>query len=252
MILEGKSAIVTGSGRGVGRAIAMDFAKEGADVLVNAAHEETAQSAAQAIEEAVGRKVLPYKADVSSEEEVMGMFKAALDNFGKVDILVCNAGNSAPGMLHKMSLEKWNRVIGVHLTGTFLCMREAAKHMIDREQGGKIICVISVAGIQGAMGQPNYAASKGGIIGLVKSAAKELSRYNILSNAVSLGVISTDMTSKILSDENLKKLTLARTLMRKAYEPEEVAPVFSFLASDKADSIQGQVIPVDGGLVGLG
>jgi len=250
MILEGKAAIVTGAGRGVGRAIALEFAKQGADVLVNAAHEETAQDAAKALEP-MGRKVIAYKANIANEEEVLGMFKAALDAFGKLDILVNNAGNSAPSMLHKMTMDQWNSVIGVHLTGTFLCMREAAKHMIERKQG-RMINVISVAGIQGAMGQPNYAAAKGGIIGLTKSGAKELSRHNILVNAVSLGVISTDMTSKILSDPKFREATLARVLLRKAYEPEEVAPVFSFLASDACNSIQGQVIPVDGGIVGLG
>lgn len=251
MILEGKSAIVTGSARGVGRAIALELAKQGADVLVNDINEEIAKEAAEAMAAETGRKVIPFKADVSSEEDVVAMFATALENFGKLDILVNNAGNSAPGMLHKMSLDKWNSVIGVHLTGTFLCMREAAKHMIERQQG-RIINVISVAGIQGSVGQPNYAAAKGGVIGLVKSGAKELSRYNILVNAVSLGVVSTDMTSKILTDEKLRKLTLARTLLGKAFEPEDVAPVFSFLASEGAQGIQGQIIPVDGGMAGLG
>lgn len=251
MILQGKSAIVTGAGRGVGRAIALDFAKEGADVLVNYSRSEgPAHEVVQEIER-MGHKGVAYKADVSKEEEVIGMFKTAIDNFGKLDILVVNAGNSAPGMLHKMSVETWDSVIDVHLKGAFLCMREAAKHMIERKQG-KILCVISVAGFQGAIGQPNYAAAKGGIIGLVKSGAKELSRHNILVNAVSLGVISTDMTSKILSDPKFREATLARTLLRKAFEPEEIGPVFSFLASDAANSIQGQVIPVDGGLAGLG
>lgn len=251
MILEGKSAIVTGAGRGVGRGIALDFAKEGGDVLINYSQSEgPAKEVVQEIER-MGRKAIAYKADVSKEEEVIGMFKTAIDDFGKLDILVVNAGNSAPGMLHKMSLEKWDSVIDVHLKGAFLCMREAAKHMIERKQG-KIICVISPAGFQGAVGQPNYAAAKGGIIGLVKSGAKELSRHNIIVNAVSLGVISTDMTSKILSDPKFREATLARTLLHKAFEPEEIGPVFSFLASDAANSIQGQVIPVDGGLAGLG
>ncbi|MDP6178679.1 MAG: 3-oxoacyl-ACP reductase FabG [Desulfatiglandales bacterium] len=250
MLLKGKSAIVTGAGRGLGRAVALDFAKQGADVLVSDVNEVTAHEAAKEIEQ-TGSKVIACKADVSSEEEVIGMFKAAVDIFGKLDILVNNAGNSAPGMIHKMSLEKWNSVIGVHLTGTFLCMREAAKQMIERKQG-KIINVISVAGIQGSVGQPNYAAAKGGIIGLTKSGAKELSRYNILVNAVSLGVVKTAMTSKILSDPKFREMTMARTLLRKAYEPEEVAPIFLFLASDAADSIQGQIIPADGGIAGLG
>lgn len=250
MMLEGKSAIVTGAGRGIGRAIALEFAKQGADVLVNDVHEETAQEAVKAIE-ATGRKGIAFQGSVSNEEEVIEMFKTAIDGFGKLDILVNNAGNSAPGMLHKLSLEKWNSVIGVHLTGTFLCMREAAKHMIERKQG-KIINVISVAGFQGAVGQPNYSAAKGGIIGLTKSGAKELSRHSILVNAVSLGAVQTHMTSKIFSDPKLKEITLGRILLHKIYEPGEVAPIFSFLASDAANSIQGQVIPADGGIAGLG
>ena len=251
MLLEGKSAIVTGAGRGVGKGIALDFAREGADVLVNYSRSEgPAKEVVQEIEK-MGRKAIAYKADVSKEDEVIGMVKAAIENFGKLDIMVANAGNSAPGMLHKMSLEKWHSVLDTHLTGTFLCMREAAKHMIEKKQG-KILCVISVAGLQGSVGQPNYAAAKGGIIGLVKSGAKELSRHNILVNAVSLGVISTDMTAKILSDPKFREATLARTLTKRPFEPDEIGKVFSFLASDTANSIQGQVIPVDGGIAGLG
>ncbi len=250
MILEGKSAMVTGAGRGVGRAVALEFAREGADVLVNDVDEKSAGEVVREIEK-LGRKGMAYKADVSNEQEVIAMVKAAIDTFGKLDILVNNAGNSAPGMLHKMTVEKWDSVINIHLKGSFLCMREAAKHMIERKQG-KILCVISVAGLQGSVGQPNYAAAKGGIIGLVKSGAKELSRHNIIVNAVSLGVVSTDMTSKILTDPKLKEITLSRTLLHKAFEPEEIAPAFAFLASDKANTIQGQVIPVDGGIAGVG
>jgi 3-oxoacyl-[acyl-carrier protein] reductase len=251
MILKGKSAIVTGAGRGVGRAIALGFAKEGADVLVNYSKSEGPALEVVREIERLGQKGIAYKADVSKEEEVIGMFKAALEAFGKLDILINNAGNSSPGMLHKMSVESWDSVVDTHLKGTFLCMREAAKHMIERKQG-KILCVISPAGFQGAIGQPNYAAAKGGIIGLMKSAAKELSRNNIIVNAVSLGIVSTDMTSKILSDEKLREATLARSLLRKVFEPEEIGKVVAFLASDAANGIQGQVIPVDGGIAGLG
>jgi 3-oxoacyl-[acyl-carrier protein] reductase len=250
MILQGKSALVTGSGRGIGRAIALEFAKEGADVLVNDVNEEAAQKVVEEIR-AMGRDGISYKADVSREEEVIGMFRTAIDHFGKLDILVNNAGNAARAMLHKMSVEMWDSVIGTHLRGSFLCMREAAKHMIERNQG-KILCVVSVAGFQGTIGQANYAAAKGGMIGLVKSAAKELSRNNIIVNAVSLGAVSSDMTSKILSDEKLREMTLSRILLRKIFEPEEVAPIFAFLASNAANGIQGQVIAADGGIAGLG
>ncbi len=251
MILEGKTAIVTGAGRGVGRAIALDFAKEGADVLVNySASQGPAEEVVKQIE-AMGRKGLAYKADVSKEAEVVGMVAAAIEKFGKLDILINNSGNSAPAMLHKMTIEQWNAVVGVHLTGTFLCTREAAKHMIERKQG-KIINVISVAGIQGSVGQCNYASAKGGVIGLTKSGAKELSRYGIFVNAVSLGVTSTDMTAKIMTDEKLKEATLNRVLLRRIYEPAEIAPLFSFLASDTCNSIQGQVIAADGGIAGVG
>jgi 3-oxoacyl-[acyl-carrier protein] reductase len=250
-MLEGKSAIVTGAGRGVGRSIALELAREGADVLVNYSKSEGPAKEVVAEIAKMGRKAVAFKADISKEPEVVGMVNAAVEQFGKLDILVTNAGNSAPAMLHKMSLESWNSVLDTHLTGTFLCMREAAKQMIPRQQG-KILCVISVAGIQGSMGQPNYAAAKGGVIGLVKSGAKELSRHNIVVNAVSLGVVSTDMTSKILSDPKLKELTLSRSLLRKVFEPEEVGKVFAFLASDAANGFQGQVLAVDGGIAGLG
>ena len=251
MILEGKTAIVTGAGRGVGRAIALEFAKEGADVLVNySASQGPAEEVVKEIER-MGRKAIAYKADVSQEAEVVGMVAAAIEKFGKLDILINNSGNSAPAMIHKMTMEQWNAVIGVHLTGTFLCTREAAKHMIERKQG-KIINVISVAGIQGSVGQCNYASAKGGVIGLTKSGAKELSRYNIFVNAVSLGVTSTDMTAKIMTDPKLKEATLNRVLLHRAYEPEEIAPIFAFLASDGVNSIQGQVIAADGGIAGLG
>jgi len=251
MILQGKAAIVTGAGRGVGKAIALEFAKQGADVLVNySASQGPAEEVVKEIE-GMGRKALAYKADVSKEQEVIGMVAAAIEKFGKLDILINNSGNSAPAMMHKMTLDQWNAVVGVHLTGTFLCTREAAKRMIERKQG-KIINVISVAGLQGSVGQCNYASAKGGVIGLTKSGAKELSRYGIFVNAVSLGVTSTDMTAKIMTDEKLKEATLNRVLLRRIYEPAEIAPVFSFLASDACNSIQGQVIAADGGIAGLG
>lgn len=254
MNLEGKAAIVTGSGRGMGRAVALAFARAGADVLINdIPAKEGTGPAHEVVKEikAMGRNAVAFEGDISKEDDVIAMVQLAISTFGKLDILVNNAGNSAPAMLHKMTLEQWNRVISVHLTGTFLCMREAAKHMIERKQG-RIINVISVAGIQGSIGQPNYSAAKAGMIGLTKSGAKELSRHNILVNAVSLGVVSTDMTAKILTDPKLQELTLNRVLLHKAFEPDDISPVFAFLASDAAGSIQGQIIPADGGMAGLG
>lgn len=254
MNLAGKAAIVTGSGRGMGRAVALAFARAGADVLINDIPAKEGKGPAHDVVkeiQALGRKAVAFEGDISKEEDVIAMVQLAISTFGQLDVLVNNAGNSAPAMLHKMTLEQWNRVIAVHLTGSFLCMREAAKHMIERKQG-RIINVISVAGMQGSIGQPNYSAAKAGMIGLTKSGAKELSRHNILVNAVSLGVVSTDMTAKILTDPKLQELTLNRVLLHKAFEPDEISPVFVFLASDAAGSIQGQIIPADGGMAGLG
>jgi len=250
MKLEGKSAIVTGSGRGIGRGVALEFAKEGADVLVNYTQsKETAEEVGNEIEK-MGRKAIVCKADVGKEEDVVAMVKTAIDTFGKLDILVSNAGSSAPSMLHKMTIEQWYKVIDSHLTGAFLCTRESAKHMKERKSG-KIIYVSSIGGSEGTIGQCNYGAAKGGIFGLMKSAAKELARYNINVNAIGAGVIETDMTSKIMADEKFRDITLGRILLRRFGKPETIAPFFAFLCSEEGSYIHAQALYIDGGMYGV-
>ena len=249
MRLEGKAAIVTGSGRGIGRAIAIKYAQEGADVLVNyTRNPKTAEETAQEIEK-LGRQTVIVKADVANKENCENMVKAAIDKFGKVDILVNNAGISNPGMLLKMPEEKWDQVVDIHLKGAFLCSQAAANHMKERKYG-KIINVISTAGIYGTVGQINYASAKAGLIGFTKSASRELGRYDITVNAIYIGVIETEMTETIRTDPKFKETYLSRIQMGRFGTVDDVSPAFVFLASDEAKWITSQVIGVDGGYVG--
>ncbi len=245
--LEGKAAVVTGGGRGIGRAVCLAFAKEGADVVVNyASREQPAQEVVRAIE-AMGRKAVAVKGNVAVKEDVERIVQAAIEHFGKIDILVNNAGATRPSMLHKMTEEQWNEVLDIHLKGPFLCIQAASKHMMER-RSGKIINVTSAAGISGTKGQINYSSAKGGIIALTKSAARELAGYGITVNVISPGYVSTEMTEKIRTDPKLKEIYTGRILLGRFAEPEEVAPAFVFLASEEANYITGQLICVDGGL----
>ncbi|MBW1828796.1 MAG: 3-oxoacyl-ACP reductase FabG [Deltaproteobacteria bacterium] len=249
MRLENKVAVVTGAGRGIGRAVAIAFAQEGADVLVNyVSNSQTADETVAEIEK-LGRKAVAVKADVASTEDAKNMIETAVKELGGVDILVNNAGVSIPSMFLKMTEEQWDRIINIHLKGTFTCAQAAALHM-KGQKSGKIINVISTAGIFGTVGQINYASAKAGIIGFTKSASRELGRYNINVNAISCGVIKTDMTQKVQSDEKLAAVYKQRIQLGRFGETEEVAKAFVFLASDDASYITGQVIPVDGGYVG--
>lgn len=249
MRLEGKSAIVTGSGRGIGRAIAIKMAQEGADVLVNYTHRpDTAQETAKEIEK-YGRQAVVVKADVANNADVENMVKTALEKFGKLDILVNNAGISNPALLHKMTEEQWDKVVDIHLKGAFLCTKAVANHMIERKYG-KIINVISTAGVYGTVGQINYASAKAGLIGFTKSASRELGRYGINVNCIEIGIIETEMTEKIRTDPKLKDVYLARVQLQRFGTVNDVAPLFVFLASDEASYIAAQVIGVDGGYVG--
>lgn len=249
MRLEGKSAIVTGSGRGIGRGVAIKFAQEGADVLVNyTKRPDTANETAKEIEK-FGRKTVVVKADVANKQDVDNLVKAALDNFGKIDILVNNAGISNPAMLYKMTEAQWDEVLDIHLKGAFFCTSAVANHMRERNYG-KIINVISTAGVYGTMGQINYASAKAGLIGFTKSASRELGRYGINVNCVEIGVIETEMTEKIRTDPKLQEVYLGRIQLQRFGKVEDVTPIFVFLASDEASYITAQVIGVDGGYVG--
>lgn len=249
MRLEGKSAIVTGSGRGIGKAIALKFAEEGADVLVNyIKRPDTANETAKEIEK-FGRKAVVVKADVSNPADVENMVKAAIDNLGKIDILINNAGISNPAMLHKMTEAQWDEVIDIHLKGAFLCTKAVADHMRERKYG-KIISVISTAGVYGTVGQINYASAKAGLIGFTKSASRELGRFGINVNCVQIGIIETEMTEKIRTDPKLKDVYMSRIPLQRFGKVADVAPVFVFLSSDESGYIAGQVIGVDGGYVG--
>jgi len=249
MRLEGKSAIVTGSGRGIGRAVAIKYAQEGANVLVNyTKNPDTANATAEEIEK-LGRKAVVVKADVSKKIDCENMVKVALKEFGKIDILVNNAGISKPAMLWKMTEEQWDEVIDIHLKGAFLCTQAVADHMRERNYG-KIINVISTAGVYGTVGQINYASAKAGLIGFTKSASRELGKSGVNVNAVEIGVIETEMTETIRSEPKLREIYLSRIQLGRFGKVEDVVPVFVFLGSDEANWITGQVIGVDGGYVG--
>ncbi|OIN95867.1 MAG: 3-oxoacyl-[acyl-carrier-protein] reductase [Deltaproteobacteria bacterium CG1_02_45_11] len=249
MRLKDKNAVVTGGGRGIGRAVALAFAREGANVLVNyVKNSETADKVVAEIEK-LGRKGLAVKADVASTAEAQNMVNTAIEKFGGLDILVNNAGISWPAMLLKMTEEQWDRIIDIHLKGTFNCTQAAALHMKE-QKSGKIINVISTAGLYGTVGQINYASAKAGIVGFSKSASRELGRYNINVNVICPGVTMTDMTEKIRTDDKLATVYTQRIQLGRFAEPEEVAHAFVFLASFESDYITGQVLAVDGGYVG--
>ena len=246
MKLAGRAAVVTGSSRGVGRSIALAFAKEGADVLVNYTSSEG--PALDVVNEirAMGRKSCAVKADVAVKAEVENMMNTAKKEFGRLDIVVNNAGFTRPAMLTKMSEEQWDAVVDAHLKGPFLCIQAASRYF-QEQQYGKIINVSSVAGLVGTVGQVNYSAAKGGILSLTKSVAREMARYNVSVNVISLGIVETDMTEKIRSDEKLKEIYMNRILMKRFATAADISPAFVFLASSESDYITGQLLCVDGG-----
>jgi 3-oxoacyl-[acyl-carrier protein] reductase len=245
--LENKVAVVTGGGRGIGRAICLAFAKEGADVILNyASKDQPAQEVVELIGK-IGRKAVAVKGNVAVKADVERIIQTAIDNFGKIDILVNNAGVSKPNMLYKMTEEQWNEVIDIHLKGPFLCIQAASKYMMERKYG-KIINVTSAAGLWGTKGQINYSSAKGGIIALTKSAARELAGYGITVNVVQPGYVSTEMMEKVRTDPKLKEIYAGRVLLGRFAEPEEVAFTFVFLGSDESNYITGQIFCVDGGL----
>jgi 3-oxoacyl-[acyl-carrier protein] reductase len=246
MKLEGKNAVVTGGGRGVGRAISIDFAKEGANVVVNYASNNKAADEVVGIIKSMGRKAVAVQGDVAKKEDAQKIIDTCVENFGSIHILVNNAGISKPSMMHKMSVETWDEVVNIQMRGPFLCIQAASKYFMQQNYG-RIVNVTSVAGIVGTIGQINYAAAKGGVITLTKSAARELAKYNVTCNVISLGIVTTDMTHTLQTDEKLKEIYVRRILLNRYAEPEDVSPAFVFLASDDARYITGQLLCVDGG-----
>ena len=246
MRLKGKVALVTGSSRGVGRAIALAYAREGASVVINyTANQAAGEEVIAAIKE-MGEKAVLVKADVSKAADAEELVQKGIDEFGGIDILVNNAGLSRPAMLLKMTEDQWDQVVDIHLKGAFLCTQFAARHMKEQNKG-KIINVTSVAGIVGTVGQINYSAAKGGLLSFTKSAARELARYNVCVNVICLGIVATDMTEKIRTDEKLKEIYMNRILLKRFAEPDDISPAFVFLSSDESDYITGQLLCVDGG-----
>jgi len=244
--LKEKVALVTGSSRGVGRAIALAYAKEGASVVVNyTSNQKAAEEVVEAIKE-MGGKAFSFKADVAKAAEAEALVQKGIEEFGSLDILVNNAGFSRPAMLLKMSEDQWDQVLDIHLKGAFLCSQFTARHMKEQNKG-KIINVTSVAGIVGTVGQINYSAAKGGLLSFTKSAARELARYNICVNVICLGIVATDMTEKIRTDEKLKEIYMNRILLKRFAEPDDISPAFVFLGSDDSSYITGQLLCVDGG-----
>jgi len=244
MELEGKIAIVTGGTRGIGRAIALDLAANGADIAINYRKSvDLAQELAEIIH-GMGRRALVIQADVSSFDDAQAMVEKVLNDFGQVDILVNNAGMNWDGVVWKMSEEQWDRVISVDLKGTFNYTRAVTP--VFREQGsGKIVNITSINGLRGKFGQTNYSAAKAGVIGFTKACARELGRYSVNVNSVAPGLIETEMVKE--APQKVRDMALAEIVLGRLGLPDEVAYVVTFLCTDKARHITGQVIQVDGG-----
>ncbi|MCK9431474.1 MAG: 3-oxoacyl-[acyl-carrier-protein] reductase [Candidatus Omnitrophica bacterium] len=245
MRLKDKVTLVTGGARGIGRAIGITFAGEGADIVVADVNLEAAQKTASEIE-GMGRKAMSLVMDVTDFQAVEEGINKILDKMGKVDILVNNAGITKDNLLLRMSPADWDAVLNVNLKGTFNCIKAVSRSMI-KQRSGRIISIASIIGLMGNAGQANYAASKAGIIALTKTVAKELASRNINANAVAPGFIQTEMTAKL--PEDIKKKMQEAIPMGKLGTPEDVANICLFLASEESSYVTGQVITVDGGMV---
>ncbi|SCW74864.1 3-oxoacyl-[acyl-carrier-protein] reductase [Paenibacillus tianmuensis] len=244
-MLTGKVALVTGASRGIGRAIAIGLAEAGADVVVNYAGSEAAAAEVVQAIEALGRKSFKAKANVGSMQEVEEMFKLVLEAFGRIDILVNNAGITRDNLIMRMKEEEFDQVIETNLKGVFNCVKAATRPMM-KQRSGRIINISSVVGATGNAGQINYAAAKAGVIGMTKTAAKELASRGINVNCVAPGFIETDMTDKLSEDQRSQLMT--QIPLARLGKPEDIAKAVVYLASGDSSYMTGQTLHVDGGM----
>ena len=243
--LDGRVAIVTGGSRGIGLAIAALLAEDGAAVVVSGRDADRLQRAVKELE-AQGRAAHAVAADVASREDCDRLVDAVKERFGRIDVLVNNAGITRDGLLVRMKDEDWDRVMDVNLRGVFLMTRAATKAMVRQKSGGRVINITSMAGAMGNAGQANYSAAKAGLIGLTKAAARELAHWSILVNAVAPGLIETDMATALPAQA--REALLAQVPLKRIGTAREVAEVVRFLAGDGAAYITGQVFHVNGGM----
>ncbi|WP_226034978.1 3-oxoacyl-[acyl-carrier-protein] reductase [Aquibacillus saliphilus] len=245
-MIKGKVALVTGASRGIGRAIALELASQGAKVVVNyAGSEAKAQKVVDEIKQ-LDTDAIKIQADVSNESEVKSMIKEIVDEYGSLDILVNNAGITRDNLLMRMKEEEFDEVIRINLKGVFLCTKGVTRQMM-KQRSGRIINIASVVGVSGNPGQANYVAAKAGVIGMTKTTAKELASRNILVNAIAPGFIETDMTDQLTDEQRSSMMEMIP--LAKLGKGEDVARVVKFLASEDANYITGQTIQVDGGMV---
>jgi 3-oxoacyl-[acyl-carrier protein] reductase len=245
MIFKDRVCLVTGGARGIGREIALAFAKAGSDIALCDVNPEALDAAKKEIE-ALGRKAETFVVDVTNLSQVEDMINKTLDKFQKIDILINNAGITRDALIVRMSEQDFDSVIAVNLKGTFNCTKAVSKVMM-KQRYGKIVSIASIIGMMGNAGQANYAASKAGIIGITKSVAKELASRNVNVNAIAPGFIETDMTAKL--PENVKAQMLSLIPLNRFGKASDVAELAMFLASDSSSYITGQVIKIDGGMV---
>ncbi|WP_017755675.1 3-oxoacyl-ACP reductase FabG [Calidifontibacillus oryziterrae] len=245
MRLQGKVAIVTGGANGLGKQTVLRFAKEGAKVVIADFNEENGQHVLMAVNEQGGSAIF-VKVNVADQQSVIRMVETTIEKFGKIDILINNAGITSDGLLAKLSADAWQKVIDVNLTGVFYCTQAVIPHMLEAGKG-KIINTSSVSGVYGNVGQTNYAATKAGVVGMTKSWAKELGYKGINVNAVAPGFIETNMTAQV-PEKVLQKL-VEQIPLRRLGKPEDIANAYLFLASDEANYVNGTVLHVDGGIM---
>lgn len=241
-----KTAVVTGASRGIGRAIALKLAQDGANVVVNYSGSQAKAEEVVAEIKALGQQAIAVQANVADADEVKALMGAAMDAFGSIDILVNNAGITRDNLLMRMKEDEWDSVMATNLKGVFLCTKAVARQMM-KQRAGRIINVASIVGVAGNAGQANYVAAKAGVIGLTKTTAKELAARNILVNAVAPGFIATDMTDEL--PQEVKDAMLTQIPLAKLGQPEDVANVVAFLASEGANYMTGQTLHIDGGMV---